>query len=110
MKNLDITYEKFEKHLEAIVRNMQFQEGLIDLFIAYNRDTGDACELMLPMMVDNVIDLLTIATRDDDGWISYWLFDLECGKAYKDGMITHADGSIIKLQTISDLWALLISD
>lgn len=110
MKKLNITYEEFEKHMDDIVRIMKFQEDLIGLTCTYNKNSRDECELMLPMLVDNVVDLLSKAMHDDDDWISYWLFDLDCGRAYEDGMILAADGSTIKLATINDLWNILVAD
>lgn len=108
MKKLDITYEEFKRHLECVVRNMRFQDDIISLVSAYNRGSHDECELMLPMLVDNVVDLLSLATHDEDDWISYWVFDLDCGKEYQDGCVTDADSSIIKLETIDDLWNVLV--
>lgn len=110
MKKFDITYEEFKKHLDAVKRNMQFQDGLIDLVVAFNKDSRDECELMLPMMVDNVVDLLALATHDEDDWIAYWVFDLDCGKEYEDGCVTEGDGSIVKLETIEDLWNCLVKN
>ena len=110
MKNLNITFEEFKRHMGDIVRAMKFQEDLIELTCTYSMASRDECELMLPMLVDNVVDLLTTATKDDDEWISYWLFDLDCGRAYKDGMILAKDGSVIKLATIKDLWNILSSE
>lgn len=89
---------------------MRFQDDIISLVSAYNRESRDECELMLPMLVDNVVDLLTLATHDEDDWISYWLFELNCGKEYHDGCVTDADESIIKLATIEDLWNILIKN
>jgi hypothetical protein len=86
---------------------MHFQEDIMILTSAYNRASRDECELMMPMLIDDVVDLLAVATHDVDGWISYWLFDLDCGKEYHDGCITEDDGSIIKLATVYDLWDLL---
>ena len=107
MKEMNITQDKFVKHMDAIVTAMRFQEDVIALTSAYNKASRDECEIMFPMLLDNVVDLLSLATNDKDGWISYWLFDLDCGKDYHDGSITEADGSIIKLATVHDLWNLL---
>ena len=104
---MNITYEDFAKHMESVVRAMHFQEDIMILTSAYNRASRDECELMMPMLIDDVVDLLAVATHDVDGWISYWLFDLDCGKEYHDGCITEGDGSIIKLATVHDLWDLL---
>ena len=107
---MKITYEYFKKHMDAIVRCMQFQDDIISLVSAYNKGSHDECELMLPMLVDNVADLLALAMHDEGDWISYWLFELDCGKEYHDGCVTKADGSIVKLKTIEDLWNCLIKN
>ena len=110
MKKLNITYEEFKKHMDAIVRCMRFQDDIMALVSAYNKASRDECEIMLPMLVDNVIDLLALATQDEEDWIAYWVFDLDCGKEYHDGCAVNEDGSIIKIETISDLWSLLTSE
>ena len=45
---------------------------------------------------------------DKEKWIDYWVWELDCGKEYKDGMVTERDGSNIPLKTPSDLWNLLM--
>lgn len=58
------------------------------------------------------LDALAIAMYDDaeeDRWIDYWIFELECGKkARKDSVIIN--GKNVPLKTINDLWKFLIKN
>ena len=106
MKKLDISYEDFERHMNAIIRIMKLQGDIYDLVHDYDSES----DILFPTLVDNVIELLADLTHDENDNISYWLFDLNCGKDYHDGCITYKNGEIIKLATISDLWNLLTSE
>ena len=46
----------------------------------------------------------------DLGWIEYFVYDLDFGTKYEDGMIKDTDGNIIKLSTVEDLYNLLIKE
>ena len=54
-----------------------------------------------------VVDLLKTITKDDCDNIGYYIYELEWGKDWKKGMITDADGSDIKMKTLSDLYVQL---
>ena len=103
---MNIKYKDFEKHLKNVVKIVEFENKLWKL-MRESYDNCIDCELNYPTLIDDVVDLLSIATADKSEWISYWVFELDCGKKYKDGMITASDGSIIKLASIKDLWELL---
>ena len=51
--------------------------------------------------------LLEKMMNDESSWIGYWLYDLDCGERWKEGMITDEDGSDIKLKTTEDLFSVL---
>ena len=55
-------------------------------------------------------DLLKKLVNDKYDYISYYLWELDFGKEYKDGVITEADGSIIKLSNPEELYDLIISE
>ena len=63
--------------------------------------------MFIPAMISNLVDLLEYTMNDKDEWISYFVYELDCGKRYKEGAIKNADGSPIPLATIEDLWAIL---
>lgn len=109
-KSKEFTFEEFEKHMKRIVRSISFQDKIDEI----SRDFWDDCELdfslMPPNQIDSVIELLEYIMRDEDDWIGYWVFELDCGKRYKPGIVTEKDGADIPLETIEDLWNLLTKE
>lgn len=53
-----------------------------------------------------LLTLLEIAVEDEDSWISYWLYDLQCGEKYKPGSVK-IYGKNTRLKTPGDLWRIL---
>lgn len=51
--------------------------------------------------------LLKRIFNDEDDWIGYYIYELEFGESYQDGMIHDVDGSNIKLKTYEDLYDIL---
>ena len=57
------------------------------------------------------VGLLGKVMRDtENDWISYWIYELDYGAKYKDGDVTEADGSIIKMATAEDLYNFLVKE
>lgn len=102
-----ITYEEFEKHMKDIVDLIRFEDNIESLGREYSKTREQNVEMKFPTLVDNVILLLQKLTGDKEDWIYYWLYELDCGKDYKEGYVTDADGNNIELKTIRDLWDLL---
>lgn len=101
-----IKYGDFRKHLIAIKRIMRLQDKIWDACTeAY--DCNLDCEMSFPTLAGNVVELLSKATGDDNDWIGYWVYELDCGEKYSEGTVTDTDGRNIRLKTISDLWDLL---
>lgn len=44
------------------------------------------------------------------GWIEYFVYELDFGKKYEDGMIKDGEGNYIKLATVADLYDVLIKE
>ena len=55
-------------------------------------------------------EVLKKLVNDKYDYIGYYLWELDFGKEYKDGVITEADGSIIKLSNPEELYDLIISE
>ena len=53
---------------------------------------------------DLVYKLLELAMDDKYDYISYWLYDLDCGRKYKKGCITDSKNKPIPLKTLSELY------
>ena len=109
MKDIKITYEEFEKHLNHAVAILNLQDSLYAVVNDFNANTRDELDFgYFPTLLDDVIDLLEILTGDTENhWISYWMFDLNCGTGYRSGCVTDRDGNHIELATIQDLWNML---
>jgi hypothetical protein len=54
-----------------------------------------------------LVNLLEDIFKDKSEWIGYFLYELEFGSKYKDGMITDKNGENVKLATPEDLYNLL---
>lgn len=61
-------------------------------------------------LLDDYIDLLEETMNVKDNWISYYIFELDFGDGYVDGMIKDKDGSNIKLSTPEELYDLICED
>ena len=54
-----------------------------------------------------VLKTLTLALNDKEEWIEYWIFELDFGRKWKEGMICSPDGEDIPLQTLDQLYELI---
>ena len=109
MKNPPMTLEDFKRHINAIKKFSNLQDAISNAIIVYNGKSEDAAEIFLPSLECTVVELLEKIFNDECNWISYWVYELNFGKLYKDGCIT-MDNKIVKLKTVEDLWNLLIED
>lgn len=60
--------------------------------------------------ISMVEDLLKNLMNDKYDYIGYYMWELNFGKDYTDGIITEADGTIIKLANAEDLYNLITSN
>lgn len=54
-----------------------------------------------------ILTALEYAFKDKDGWISYFVYDLEFGKKWHKKCITDKDGKDIPLKNANDLYNLI---
>lgn len=102
--------EVFVNILDKIVKQIEFDKDfsskLQDLFpedrIYIGYDNSNA--------IDAAIKALGELTGDQEtDWISYWLWELNCGESYEIGYVTK-DGKDIPLKTPEDLYNMLKED
>ena len=97
---ISVDFEEFSEIIDGIKNEIEFQEGIEELVRGvhgeYYRETS---------CVYYTISLLNKIFRDDDDYplIDYWIYDLDFGKRWKEGSVTH-NGSDVKLETVSDLY------
>lgn len=103
-ENKVITREVFKKVLEDAQQVNDYQVGLNNFFRKHNADGY----IFQPDCMSSLLELLHLFfEKDSDEWISYFCFELDFGRKYKDGMITDKNGKNIQLKTIDDLYDLL---
>lgn len=100
-----ITKEVFTQVLEDVKMVSDYQDHL-NAFFKKNDVDG---YIFQPDCTCSVLQLLhfIFGERDVEEWISYFCFELDFGRKYKDGMVTDKDGKNIPLGTIGDLYNVL---
>ena len=59
-----------------------------------------------PTCIEQALGLLAFIFDDKDQWIDYWVYELDFGRRYKEGMITYSNGENISLETAEELYEL----
>ena len=106
-----LSFEQFNQAITEIVRYIKLDNAVSDLFNRYSKETNFNMEFPYPLaLITTAVTVLEIAAGDEaNGWISYWLFELNCGEDYHDGTVTE-NGKIVPLKTTKDLWNMLCSE
>ena len=100
---LPITYEKFEEVIESLKKYWTFQDGIYQFGI-------DMYNVAPDRVVEKTVELLEMVMSDTKNhWISYYLFDLKCGKEFEMGTVI-LNNEAIPLKTTKDLWNLLLTE
>ena len=100
-----ITREYFNEIMENIKNTYKYQEGLNDYF----SKNGVDGYIYQPDCIDTTMKLLhnIFGEKDINEWISYFCFELDFGRRYKDGLVKDEFGKNISLATFDDLYTLL---
>jgi len=85
-------------------KTRQLRETLDDSFI----DFFDGHSLFVAH-TDLVVKLLENMFNDND-MISYWIYELNYGRDYKDGYISDCDGNNIDISTVEKLYDYLVGE
>ena len=54
-----------------------------------------------------VVKAIKIAMQDTSDWISYWIYDLNCGKDAKADSVKDKNGKSIPIKYLGELYAIL---
>lgn len=99
--------KRFVKAINSICQTREFEDKLKDLYYKYSGSiiigTQSTC-------IYSLIAALAIIFEDQDRWIDYYVFELDCGKKYRAGMITDKNGNNIDLSTPETLYEFLIDN
>ena len=101
-KRAPMPYTMFEKFMNIIIHDYHIADAIYQA----SDKTVDLYEVY--QSIGGIVDLLNYLFRDAGDWIGYYVWELDCGKDYKPGMITEKGGNKeIPLATIKDLYNLL---
>lgn len=100
-----INRETFKDIMEEIKKSYNYQEGL-NKYFAKNDVDG---YIYQPDCMCAAIKLLhyIFGEKDSNEWISYFCFELDFGRKYKEGSVLDENSTPISLETIDDLYDLL---
>ena len=100
--------ELFVNTINEMEKLYKEQELFNDVLKKIDNDFGGC--LIHNKTITLLEDLLKKLVNDKYDYISYYLWELDFGKEYKDGVITEADGSIIKLSNPEELYDLIMRE
>lgn len=99
----EVTYKWFEEQINEILKYNEWMDKLWDTDV-FTDDFLDKIARMLDRSIQMLIDVMG---DNDNGWIGYWLWELDAGKKWEPGDVEDDEGHEVKLQTVSDLWLVL---
>lgn len=106
---MPIPKEKFFEILDYLQESENFENNLRKLLYSTRKNVEfiDAATFTDCSLIDYIIYLLEDSFKDhENGWISYWIYELNYGKAWEPGVVIW-DNKDIKLQSKEDLYAFL---
>jgi hypothetical protein len=100
-----MTRELFKEVMNEIQKSYDYQEGLNNYFKTHDIDGY----IYQPDCMCAALKLLHIyfGEKDSNEWISYFCFELNFGRKYKEGNVLDDNGKSIPLATYDDLYDLL---
>lgn len=100
--------ELFVSTMEKIEELHREQERFNDMLRSIDSEFGGG--YIHNKTINLLEDLLVKLVNDKYGNISYYMWEIDFGKGYEDGMITAEDGSIIRLSNPSELYDLIVEE
>jgi hypothetical protein len=101
-----ITKEKFKEIMNKLIE-LKKAEDLVDS--ALKKLDPDFGGFALCKYESLIVECLELTCNDDENhWISYWLYDLDCGKEAKRNSVT-INKKNIPIKTVDDLYKILIN-
>jgi hypothetical protein len=90
--------EEFVKIITELVKIKKAEDNLNKAFKEFEPDFNHICFGRYETLV---VKTLEIAMDDSSKWISYWLYDLDCGEKGKKAPFS---GKEVKMKTPADLY------
>ena len=100
-----ITKKEFCDAISELKRNEEFIDKLNDVFREFNSDNAiysSGLEDAIVRILENIFD------DDKNGWISYWIWELNFGETYEEGDVKDENNNNIPLRTAEELYDFLV--
>ena len=102
-----MTKKQFIKAMKDLILLKRDEENLSKAIKRFEPDFNYIC---FSRYENLVLEVLKIATGDKDDWISYWLYELDCGTKAKKNSVKSKYGKGIPIKTLSDLFNIIEDD
>ena len=100
-----MTKELFIKSIESLQKQYEHDDKCADAFaVILPNDYTSLYDNH--WLFNTIVEILVTETNDKDGWIDYFIYEIEFGTSWEEGMVT-LHGKDIKLQTAEDLWSII---
>lgn len=102
-----ITKKDFCNIIYELKKNENFLDAINDVCRKFKKDT----EIYTTGLEGVVVNLLESIFDDKESqWISWWIWELNFGELYKEGIITEVNNASISLRTAEELYDFLIKN
>lgn len=96
----EITYDLFKSIMNRAVAQINLSDNLFKAQNQYEAEAKDCCEINYPT---NFGDVYLLEDMIGVELLTWWLFELDCGRNYHDGCLTYKDNPV-PCKTIEELW------
>ncbi len=101
--------EWFIRKMEAIMRDLTLLDEMAKCeFIS--EATIDRVGRAIDTATDILVEVMGESKHDENSWILYWLYDINCGKDADNGAVVDRDGNPVPLATLEDLWNVIVKE
>ena len=110
-----LSYNEFAKVMQHIGLLHEQEDRINRIFLdplydGVQNDFASAYCFNNPVIEQDLVDVLQNMYNDKDAWISYYIYELDCGVLWTPGMIEDKDGKDIPLGCVKHLWNLLMEN
>ena len=111
MKSIAVSKEKFISILKEMEELHTLENTINECSRKCSNDVvSNFGEFPYLTCQDNmIVDLLGLIFKDEDT-ISWWIYELDFGKLYKEGCMTEVDGTPIDVSTADRLYDFLVNN
>jgi len=99
-----MTKEQFIKMMKELVSIKKDEEALQKAFQKFEPEFDHFCFNRYEELVVRSIEL---AMNDKYDWISYWIYDLECGTKAKRDSVQDKYGNDMEVRTLANLYEII---